>query len=110
MLRAARKASGNATSAPSSVPRKAITSVCSSLIDDVAMLPLRVVPEIVEARAASSARPASRSGPAAISARSSPADLPKNGEFGSKMKLGQPRKRLRTLTRSAATRTSPEKP
>lgn len=54
--------------------------------------------------------PGFSSGPDTISEITSPADLPKKGERVSKTKFAQPRKRLRTLTRSAVTRTSPTKP
>ena len=49
-------------------------------------------------------------GPETISETTSPKDLPQNGEFVSKTKFAQPRKRRHTTTSSLCTSARPEKP
>ena len=78
---------------------------------DVAMLPFVVVPEVVEGERQIGLRPASSRGAGDDQADDldSP-DLSKKGDCVSKMKLAQPRKRLRIFTRSVEMLTSPAKP
>src|SRR5438477_192912 len=95
MLRAARKASGNATSAASKVPAKAMTMVWKSLVQTSPCCHSELFQKLSKASERLECSGSMRL-PETIRPTTSPIDLPKKGDCGSKMKLAQPRKRRET--------------